>query len=243
MTALHTAEEKAFFLEHGYLHAQGVVQGEHLAQLQAAFEEVWAAEKPRVHQMRLLKYKAFIELIEHPPILDRQTAIFGRQTQLLQYDLLRQEPHSTVPERGWHRDFTFPGDYPLSINTILYFDDMTPDRGPTLVVPGTHRGTDTPPGDKRGEPLPGEVPVHAKAGDAVFINSAIWHSGNCNKSDGLRRAAYLYYGYWWLKRYDASETLPWQAFENASEARLRLLGAKMPQGDLHIYDASVRFDG
>jgi len=238
-----TADEKASFLEHGYLHVRGVVQGEHLSTLQAAFDEVWTAEKPRVHQMKLLKYKPFIELIEHPPILQRHAAVFGRQTQLLQYDLLRQEPGSTMPERGWHRDFTFPGDHPLSINTILYFDDMTPDRGPTLVMPGTHRGTEMPPADKRGESLPGELLVEAKAGDAVFINSAIWHSGNRNKSDGLRRAAYLYYGYWWLKRYESNEPLPWQAFEDASEARLRLLGAKMPQGDLHMYDPTVGFDG
>ena len=40
-----------------------------------------------------------------------------------------------------------------------------------------------------------------------------------------------------LKRYQMEHELPWQAFENASEERLELLGAKMPEGDLHMYSA------
>jgi phytanoyl-CoA dioxygenase PhyH len=230
-----TPEEKEFFLEHGYLHARGVLAGDHLATIRAEFDRVWEIEKPRVNQHRLLKYPVFIALIEHPPILDRHQAIFGRQVQLLQYDLLRQGPHSEASERHWHRDFSFPGERPLSINTILYLDDMTEAVGPTRVVPGSHRGEALPPPDRANEPLPGEVAVYAEAGDAVFINSAIWHTGGRNRGEGLRRGIYLYYGYWWLKRYESDEALPWQAFENASEQRLRLLGIQMPDRDIHMY--------
>ena len=66
-----TAEEKNFFLEQGYLHVPGVLQGDHLALIQAEFDRVWELEKPKVNQHRLLKHKAFIDLIEHPPILAR----------------------------------------------------------------------------------------------------------------------------------------------------------------------------
>jgi hypothetical protein len=234
-----TPEEKQFFLEHGYLHACGVLAGDHLAAIQSEFDRVWELEKPRVNQHRLLKYPAFIELIEHPPIFDRHRAIFGRQVQLLQYDFLRQGPRSEAKERHWHRDFAFPGDRPLSINTILYLDDMTEEVGPTRVVPGSHRVEALPPPDRVSEPLPGEVAVHAAAGDAVFINSAIWHTGGQNRSEGLRRGIYLYYGYWWLKRYESNEALPWQAFENASEQRLRLLGVQMPDRDIHMYNPDL----
>jgi hypothetical protein len=231
-----TPEEKQFFLEHGYLHALDVLTANHLATIQSEFDRVWELEKPRVNQHRLLKYPAFIELIEHPPILDRHRAIFGRQVQLLQYDFLRQGPRSEAQERHWHRDFSFPGDRPLSINTILYLDNMTEEVGPTRVVPGSHRGEALPPADHVNKPLPGEVAVSAAAGDAVFINSAIWHSGGRNQSAGLRRGIYLYYGYWWLKRYESNEALPWQAFENAGEQRLRLLGVRMPDRDIHMYN-------
>src|SRR4029077_11245751 len=106
----------------------------------------------------------------------------------------------------------------------------------TYVVPGTHRGVSQPPKDKINEPLEGEIAAYAAAGDAVFINSAIWHSGARNRSDGLRRGIYLYYGYWWLKPYEADQQRPWQCLVNASQQRLQLLGVKMPEGDIHQYD-------
>lgn len=229
------ADEMAFFLENGYLLVRGVLAPDHLAQLQGEFERVWKAEGSPVSRNKLLKHRAFIDLIEHSPILDRQRALFGGQTQLLQYDLLRQEPGSDFPNRFWHRDFVMPGDRPLAVNAILYFDDMTPERGPTYVIPRSHVGTDLPPRHALREPLAGEVPVLASAGDVVFINGAIWHSGSCNRSQGLRRAAYLYYGYWWLKRYNEHEPLPTEVLLNANRQRLELLGVSMPASDLHMY--------
>jgi ectoine hydroxylase-related dioxygenase (phytanoyl-CoA dioxygenase family) len=236
---MHTPEEKSHFLEHGYLHAKAVLEPALLDEVRAGFDKIWDENNGKpCNQTVLLKHPLFIKLIEHPAILNRHRAMFGRQVQLLQYDFLRQGPKSTAAVRSWHRDFAFPGDNPISTNTILYLDDMTDESGPTYVVPGTQRGPNGPPKDKRGDSLPGEVAAYAKAGDAVFINSAIWHSGSRNNGNGLRRAIYLYYGYWWLKRYDAHQTMPWQPLENASEQRLRLLGVKMPDNDLHMYDPS-----
>jgi hypothetical protein len=238
---MNTPEEKSFFLKNGYLHAKGVLTPEHLEHIRTEFDRVWDLGK-QCNQHELLKHPTFIDLIEHPAILDRHRAIFGDQVQLLQYDFLRQGPRNeSFPVRGWHRDFVFPGDHPLSINTILYLDDMTEERGPTYVVPGTHRGSSLPPKDRANQPLEGEVAALAAAGDAVFINSAIWHSGGRNRSDGLRRAIYLYYGYWWLKPYEAHQLRPWQCLENASQQRLQLLGVKMPAGDIHMYDPAAGF--
>lgn len=236
---MYTLEEKAFFLQQGYLHVPAVLDDRYLALLREEFDRVWQVERPKVNQHKLLKYPAFIDLIEHPPIVERHRAIFGAQTQLLQYDFLRQGPESGAAERGWHRDFVFPGDRPLSINTILYLDDMDEVVGPTRVVPGSHRGEELP--QIRDQPLPDEVALYAKAGDAAFINSAIWHSGGCNKGLGLRRGIYLYYGYWWLKRYESDQQLPWEAVENAGEARLQLLGVKMPDRDIHQYRSNAGF--
>ena len=78
--------------------------------------------------------------------------------------------------------------------------------------------------------------VYAEPGDAIFINSAVWHTGGRNEGDGLRRGIYLYYGYWWLKRYESDQALPWQALEGADAQRLTLLGVRNPGGaDLHQY--------
>ncbi len=234
---MYNCKEKSFFLENGYLHAKNVLEVSYLEEIRRAFDVVWEAETPgKVNQHKLLKYPEFIRLIEHSPILDRHKAIFGRQVQLLQYDLLRQAPRQEDGGLSWHRDFSFPGDRPLSVNTIVYLDDMRKDRGPTRVLPKSHIGENLPPTESRCEDMSGEVLVEAEAGDAVFINSAIWHTGDRNRSDGLRRCIYMYYGFWWLKRYESNECLPWQAFEGAGEQRLRLLGVNMPDRDIHIYD-------
>src|SRR5947209_4262287 len=100
-----TQQERGFFLEHGYLHAGGMIAGDHLAHLQTEFDRVWETEEAPVSMVKLLKHGSFLDLIEHPPILERHRAIFGRQVQLLQADLGRQGPHSRAPERSWHRDF------------------------------------------------------------------------------------------------------------------------------------------
>src|SRR5947208_1286545 len=131
---MHTPEEAAFFDKQGYLNVPQIMTGEILAALQAEFDRVWEAENKPVNQHKLLKHRAFIELIEYPPILDRLRAVFGSQTQLLAYDIGRQEPGHRGSERGWHRDFVVPGDWPLAINTLLYLDPMTEARGPTRDV-------------------------------------------------------------------------------------------------------------
>ena len=194
---MHTPEEMEFFLEHGYLHVPGVLDADQLARYRSAFNRVWEREQPKVSQHKLLKYRDFIDLIEHPGILSRQQAVFGNQTQLLQYDLLRQGP----------------------------------------------RGEAHPPSDRTHEHLPGEVEVTAAAGDVVFINGAVWHSGGANRSGGLRRGIFLYFGHWWMKRYEAETELPWQIFENASSLRLQLLGIRMPDRDLHMYNPQAPIEG
>ncbi len=233
---MNSPKEKRHFLEHGYLHVPGALAGDALAHVQSEFDRVWDLPG-QSNQHKLLQHQAFINLIEHPAILERQQAIFGVQTQLLQYDMLRQGPRNeTFPLRSWHRDFVFPGDHPLSVNTILFLDAIGEETGPTRIVPGSHRGLARPDGAQIGQPHSEEMSVYAQPGDAIFINSAIWHTGGRNRSDGLRRGIYLYYGYWWLKCYDAERALPWQALENASNQRLQLLGLKNPGSpDLHQY--------
>ncbi len=242
-TGLHvgtgfTAAERLAFEADGYLLCRGLLAAPHLDELRDEFDRLWAVHGAagRVFHQQLLTSPVFIRLIEHPPILDRHRALFGEQTQLLSLDLLRQGPESSSPDYGWHRDFHFPGDHVLAANTILYLDDLTPETGQTRVVPGTHRGHAGPPAEQCGGPLPGEVALAARAGDAALINAALWHTGGRNRSVGQRRVIYLYYGWWWLKQYFTERgPLPWQAAVGAGPGRLSLLGQRMPGRDLHMY--------
>lgn len=222
----------------GFTVCRQVIDPAYLAELREEFDLVWARHGAggRVFHQELLRSPAFIRLIDHPPIIAKHRDLFGDQVQLLSADLLRQGPRHPGKDYGWHRDFVFPGDHILSANTIVYLDDMTDESGPTRVVPGTHRGTANPHGEACQQPMAGEVAVYAQAGDAAIINAAVWHTGGCNRGPGLRRAIYLYYGWWWLKQYFAERgPMPWQAAVNASPARLALLGLRMPGPDLHQY--------
>jgi len=120
----------------------------------------------------------------------------------------------------------------VTLNMILYLDDLDGQDGGTAVIPRTHRDrvVETP----SGEPDPREVTVPIRAGDLLLNWSTLVHSGTPKRSGGTRRLVLLYFGHWWLKRYEHDSPLPWQALVGAPEERLRLLGVKMPGRDLHV---------
>ena len=100
------------------------------------------------------------------------------------------------------------------LNAILLFDDMTPENGPTRMVPGSHHwaplnvarvniGDWTPqplsaadaarvPADPAA-PYPGEVYLHAPAGSIAIMNSSVWHAGTRNNDGARRRVLHLTY--------------------------------------------------
>lgn len=228
-----------FFNTNGYILLKNVLDNDHLKKIQACFKKIAGDcnTKAKWNQHILLKHQEMIDLIEHPPIIDNIRALYGSRTQLLQYDFLYQPPSCKGDQRLWHRDLVFPGDNIISNNSILYLEDIDEESGPTYVVPGSHRGwIDLPEGEALKQPREDEVAIHAKAGDMAVINSAILHSGGLNKSKTChRRNIYMYFGYWWMKRYENNQLLPWECLKDSTETRLELLGVKQYSGDMHIY--------
>lgn len=117
-----------------------------------------------------------------------------------------QDLHGDVPKK-------FADDWWV-VNSMLMFDDMTLDNGPTRVVPRSHTwapinvpyvniGDWEPqplsPEDKAripkdlSAPYPGEVLVEAPAGSAIICNSSMWHAGTLKKTDAPRRMLHLTY--------------------------------------------------
>jgi ectoine hydroxylase-related dioxygenase (phytanoyl-CoA dioxygenase family) len=118
----------------------------------------------------------------------------------------KQDLHVDVPKK-------FEDDWWV-VNSMIMFDDMTLDNGPTRVVPGSHYWApiNVPYvniGDWEPQPLspedqarvpkdlstpyPGEVLVEAPAGSAVICNSSMWHAGTLKKTDAPRRMLHLTY--------------------------------------------------
>jgi ectoine hydroxylase-related dioxygenase (phytanoyl-CoA dioxygenase family) len=117
-----------------------------------------------------------------------------------------QDLHVDVPKKF--------GDDWWVVNSMVMFDDMTLDNGPTRVVPGSHHWApinvpyvnigDWEPQPVSAEdqaripqdlsaPYPGEVLVEAPAGSVIICNSSMWHSGTLKKTDKPRRMLHLSY--------------------------------------------------
>ena len=117
-----------------------------------------------------------------------------------------QDLHVDVPKK-------FDDDWWV-VNSMIMFDDMTLDNGPTRVVPGSHHWAPinvpyvnigdwepeplSPEDEARipkdlGAPYPGEVLVEAPAGAAIICNSSMWHAGTLKKTDAPRRMLHLTY--------------------------------------------------
>ena len=118
----------------------------------------------------------------------------------------QQDLHVDVPKK-------FDDDWWV-VNSMIMFDDMTLDNGPTRVVPGSQwwapinipyvniadwEPQPLSPGTKRAfrrispHLIPGEVLVEASAGSAIICNSSMWHSGTMKKTDEPRRMLHLTY--------------------------------------------------
>jgi len=118
----------------------------------------------------------------------------------------QQDLHVDVPKK-------FDDDWWV-VNSMIMFDDMTKDNGPTRIIPGSQwwAPINVPYvniGDWEPEPLspedqarvpadlsapyPGEVLVEAPAGSAIICNSSMWNSGTLKTSDKPRRMLHLTY--------------------------------------------------
>lgn len=223
----------------GYAFIRQAIPHDQVCSLRTAFDQLWQCHHGSVDQRQLLAVPEFIELIDHPRLIGELSAVFGDQLQLLMYALRNHDAGNDLRERDWHRDFSFVCDRIIAVNTILYLDDTT-ERAPTLAVPGSHRWRTLP--GRRFEPRHDEVPLPASAGDILLSDAALWHSRGLNTTRSPRRLVLLYFGYWWLKRYEHDQPLPWQVLQSADARRLQLLGLRMPGRDLHLYELASEGD-
>lgn len=150
-----------------------------------------------------------------------------------------REPHKGFGHQPLHSDVQkrFKGDWWLS-NSLIMFDDMTLDNGPTRIVPGSQHwpelnvpGENVMPSEVTDPdllafdaypedsfaPYPGEVLITLPAGSVAVFNSSCWHGGTLKKTDARRRMLHLTY-----TRRDLKQQLPQQ--EYLTEALYRRLG-------------------
>src|SRR5215211_4110584 len=101
----------------------------------------------QANERALARDQRFVDVVTEPTLLDAVEAALGDDVHLLAYEAI-EIPSGGGKDRDWHSDFHFPTDAALVVNVGIYLQDMTDDRGPLYVVPGSHRWNREPADDE-----------------------------------------------------------------------------------------------
>ena len=172
------------------------------------------------------KSAAFDRCLEVGPLLAASAHLLG---EIKLHGANLREPHKGYGHQPLHSDVQkrFKGDWWLS-NSLIMFDDMTLDNGPTRIVPGSQHWPElNVPGENimpyevtdpellafegmpedSFAPYPGEVMITIPAGSVAVFNSSCWHGGTLKRTDARRRMLHLTY-----TRRDLKQQLPQQDY-------------------------------
>jgi ectoine hydroxylase-related dioxygenase (phytanoyl-CoA dioxygenase family) len=137
----------------------------------------------------------FARLIGYEPLLDVLEVLFGSQEfHFHNYKCINKAPKASG-DFAWHRDLPYLyHSTPNLLTAMLCLDEMAPENGATVVLPGSHRLVDeyVAVGDQdiAEKDLPADLErrtVTCPAGSAVFFHVNILHGGGANRSDRPRR--------------------------------------------------------
>lgn len=212
------------FDELGYFIVENVLSPEDCEKMRNEFERIHAAESEKGgHEVHVEpgarrisnifnKTDAFDKCLWIPEVLAAsahalgEIKVHGANIRDPQPGHGNQDLHADVPKK-------FKDDWWV-VNSMIMFDDMTLDNGPTRIVPGSHNWapvnvpyvnigdwepSSLAPDEKArvpkdlSAPYPGEVLVEAPARSAVICNSSMWHAGTIKKTDKPRRMLHLTY--------------------------------------------------
>ncbi|WP_426451458.1 phytanoyl-CoA dioxygenase family protein [Paenibacillus sp. S-38] len=231
---------KRQFEEEGYLLLKGVLTPEKVQRLNAAVDEILAAEPDSLAYNiynSVERHDEIASLIDEETVLPLVVNLLGFNIQLHISHLtvrrpnpqdLKTDSHSFI---NWHQDGPHP-QFPKQngvtstyyIKTCYILSDMSaPDRGNTKVIPGSHNRRFEPEHQNVDGVVPGEVQVCGEPGDVFIFAQNMWHAGAPNRSEHTRRQLFLGYSPVWMRPIDYRTASP-RLLEGASPYRRQLLG-------------------
>lgn len=179
-----------------------------------------------------LQYKEyyFLELLFSPKDLERILVHFLNDTWYKQippgepnYILRHYLARSSNDALPMHIDsfIPYPGDYPLAMQCMIVLEDLTPENGCTVVVPGSHKsGRYT-----SCEAFNDALPIEARSGDMFIFDSRLWHGALPNKTKGTRWAVIATFTRWWIKQaFNIPMNLPQRIYEKLTPNQKAILG-------------------
>jgi len=220
-----TAEQRRALDEDGFFVVPDVLTPEEVAEMRAEWDRLRGIEgelgghevhiepgAPRLSNL-FNKSAAFDRCLACGPTMAAAHYLLG---EIRVYSLNGRDPLKGQGQQPLHSDVprVHAADWRV-VNSMVMLDDMTPDNGPTRVVPGSHKWVPinvpdvnmaevteikvTPedraimPKDPTA-PHPKEVRVTGRAGSVAVINGHIWHGGTRNESGARRRVLHLAIG-------------------------------------------------
>jgi ectoine hydroxylase-related dioxygenase (phytanoyl-CoA dioxygenase family) len=236
-----TAEDVARYRSDGYLVVPDLLDGSELARLRQVIAELVAGAAevdthtdvydlepshtratPRVRRIKTPHkvHPAFDAVVRKPDVIGILQALLGPGLRLHGSKLNMKSAQYGSPVE-WHQDWAF---YPHTNDDILaigvMLDDMTPENGPLLVIPGTHLG---PVWSHHGEDgrfcgaidpaeikqeIARAVPLLGRAGSMSFHHVRLLHGSATNTSNKPRNL--LLYE---VAAADAWPLVNWKSFE------------------------------
>lgn len=141
------------------------------------------------------KSPTFVEMLEHPQVIESMKAFLGSDFVLGSYCASRtmpgfggQDPHIDYPYWDFYRAHSFPAglnsSFPLNAQAMFIIDPFTLENGATAFWPGSYKELSYP---KRTEKLMSEcIRMVADPGDVILFFGAAWHCAMPNNSDSGR---------------------------------------------------------
>jgi hypothetical protein len=215
-----TPEERAFFNDNGYLIVENALEPTQIKPLCDVVDRVDRRVRTPETRDKLLSVTnivhedpALVDLIDCATTFPKVWGILGWNIYLYHSHLDVTPPADAAALKwrvAWHQDSMRVNDElessprpRLSLKIGYYLTDVSrPDRGNTLIVPGSHLWDEIDcPADGVSNPA-GAEPLCVKAGSAVIIDRRIWHSRSPNLCSDTRKVVWYGYGYRWLRPKD-----------------------------------------
>jgi hypothetical protein len=209
-----SAEDRAFWEEHGYVVVREAVPPENCRAAERAVweflemdpddRENWYPDPPRRGIMvEIYQHQALWDNRQYPRVHQAFAEIWGTEKLWVSFDRASMNP----PERPgyqfpgpWlHWDMSLEMPVRLKVQGVLYLTDTPANQGAFTCIPGFHRKLEgwlaslPPDAEPRKivRELPGAKPIGGKAGDLVIWHSALPHGSSPNSAERPRMAQYI----------------------------------------------------
>jgi hypothetical protein len=127
------------------------------------------------------------EVYAHPKVQGALVSLLGEEMRMNAHRHLHTTPARYLHSQNWHQDGTNVRHHQVRTALALYYpQDVTPENGPTVILPGSHfRNAPT---DRMAAyaNIRGQVFLTVRAGTVAITHYDIWHAATLNRSDRPR---------------------------------------------------------